>query len=198
MLWIIFTIFFILLASAAYAAFRGAPWVPTWKKDLLRIEKLAQLDEGEKFIELGCGTGRVCRHLAENTEAETFGIELSVLQWMVARLLSLRGRRQSTEAISEIASSSGKSRPPRNDRVITRSTIFLGDVFHHNFSSYDVIYMFLMPETYKKLRDKLISELKQGARVITYVWPIPDWTPSQINHIEGSPDLYLYIPKPRT
>src|SRR3989339_585834 len=89
---ILFITLLILLMSAAYAASRGAPWVPTWKRDLRRIEKLAQLKKGERFIELGCGTGRVCRHLAKRTEAETFGIELSFLQWFVAYLLSLRWR----------------------------------------------------------------------------------------------------------
>jgi SAM-dependent methyltransferase len=168
MFWIIFIIIFLLLASTAYAASRGAPWVPTWKRDLRRIEKLAHLKKGERFIELGCGTGRVCRHLAKHTEAETFGIELSFLQWLVAYLLSLRWK---------------------------TIEIFLGDVFNHNLSSYDVVYMFLMPETYKKLRDKLTTELQPGSRVITYVWPIPDWTPSYVDRVEGAPDIYLYIRK---
>jgi hypothetical protein len=55
--------------------------------------------------------------------------------------------------------------------------------------------MFLMPETYKKMRDKLTHELATGARVITYVWPIPGWTPSYVDHVEGSPDLYVYVKK---
>lgn len=159
---IFFIIGFILLASAGYASWRGAPWVPTWKRDLERIKKLAQLKEGERFIELGCGTAAVSRYLAKETKAKTFGVELSILQWFVARMFS----RGSTH-------------------------IFLGDAFHHDLSTYDVIYLFLMPETYAKIRDKLLFELHPGARVITYVWPIPDWTPVEVDHVEGSPDLYL-------
>lgn len=196
----VFILIFLLLASAAYAAYRGAPWVPTWKKDLLRIEKLANLKKEEKFIELGCGTGRVCRYLAKTTEAETFGIELSILQWMIARFLSSTSRLMSSRAkralASEVEGSLRSPAPFSKRRGVGRddSKFVLGDIFHHNLSQYDVIYMFLMPETYKKLRDKLKSELKPGARVITYVWPIPDWTPAKIDHVEGSPDLYLYVP----
>lgn len=151
---------FILLASAGYASWRGAPWVPTWQRDLERIARLAQLKEGDRFVELGCGTARVVRYLAKHTKAHTYGVELSALQWMYARLRS------------------------RN--------IILADAFHHDLSSYNVVYMFLMPETYEKLRDKLTRELAPGARVITYVWPIPGWTPSYVDRVEESPDLFVY------
>lgn len=164
---ILLAVGFLLLASAAYASWRGAPWVPTWKKDLERIKKLAQLQEGDRFVELGCGTGRVCRYLGKETTAQTFGVELSILQWLFASAFSLSSR--------------GK--------------IYLGDVFHHDLSSYSVIYMFLMPETYAKIRDKLTTELSSGTRVMTYVWPIPGWTPSYVDRVEGSPNLYVYIKK---
>lgn len=171
---IIFSILFILLVSAGYASMRGAPWVPTWKKDLERIKKLAQLKEGDRFVELGCGTGRVCRYLARYTPAQTYGVELSLVQWALASFLSVILRR------------------PQADEG---SRIILGDAFHHDLSSYTVVYMFLMPETYKKIRDKLTQELPSGARVITYVWPIPDWTSSYVDHVEGNPDLYVYVKK---
>ena len=52
--------------------------------------------------------------------------------------------------------------------------------------------MFLMPETYEKIRPKLEKELKPGARVITYVWPIPGWTPDVVDEVEGSQKIYLF------
>lgn len=171
---IFLTLGFLLLASAGYASLRGAPWVPTWKKDLERIKRLAQLKEGDRFVELGCGTGRVCRYLAKHTPAQTYGVELSLTQYIYALLSSL------------VLPCLPLSSHPK---------FIFADAFHHDLSSYTVVYMFLMPETYKKIRDKLTQELPPGARVITYVWPIPGWTPSYVDRITGSPDLYVYVKK---
>jgi len=164
---ILMAVGFTLLASMAYAGVRGAPWVPTWKKDLERIKRLANLQEGERFIELGCGNGRVCRYIARETKAQSAGIELSLLQWMVAKTMAWR----------------------------SGTKIFFGDVFHRDLSKYNVVYMFLMPETYVKLRDKLTRELPSGARVISYVWPIEGWQISHTDHVDGSQDIFVYVKK---
>lgn len=167
MLYVILLLVLLLLTSAAYAAQRGAPWVPTWKKDLVRIKQLAGLKPSERFIELGCGTGRVCRFIERHTAADCTGVELSIVQWLWAKAFS------------------------------PKVHIVLGDVFHHDLSSYDVVYLFLMPETYAKIRPKFERELKPGTRVITYVWPLPNWQPVKVDHEEGLSDLYLYeIKKP--
>lgn len=160
--WIVFALVFLFALSSAYAGLKGAPWVPTWKKDIDRIARLLDLQEGDRFIELGSGTGRVCQALAKKSKAHIFGIELSLVQWLIA-VCSSRGVR-----------------------------FFFGDVFHHDLSSYNAIYLFLMPETYAKLRLKFERELKPGTKVVTYVWPMPEWTPVTIDRSEGQPVLYLY------
>ncbi len=58
-MYIIFLILFILIASTAYAANSGAPWVPTKKKDIERFLNFVDLKPGEKFYELGCGDARL-------------------------------------------------------------------------------------------------------------------------------------------
>lgn len=68
----------------------------------------------------------------------------------------------------------------------------LENAFHHPLSDYDALYLFLMPETYEKIRPKLETELKPGARVVSYVWPIPDWEPTQIDEHPNAPKLYYY------
>ncbi len=158
---IIIVIGAILLISAAYAAFRGAPWVPTHKPDLERIKNLLDLKEGENFVELGCGTGRVCHYIDRETKARSNGVELSLLQYLFAR-------------------ASGPAK------------IHLQDAFSHPMSEYDGVYVFLMPETYEKIKPKFEKELKRGARVVSYVWPIGGWEPKTIDEREGYPKLYLY------
>ncbi len=159
----------ILLASAAYAGHKGAPWVPTWKKDMDRVRRLLNLQEGERCVELGCGNGRISRDLAKTTEAqEIVGVELSLLQWMVANLQS------------------------RLDGSASKTSFILGNAFKHDLSEYDAVYMFLMPATYKKIQHKLEKELKPGSRVVSYVWPIPGWMPTKIDKVEGAVDIYFY------
>ena len=158
----------LLLASAAYAGYRGAPWVPTWKRDLSRISRLACVKPGERFVELGCGNARVCRFVAKGEpRAEVVGVELSIIQFVVGWIQN------------RLAGSGVKMR--------------LQNAFVHDLSSYDIVYVFLMPETYEKIRPKLEAELKAGSRVISYVWPIPGWKETQVDKQEGSPTFYLYV-----
>lgn len=166
-MWIIYLIGFIFLASLAYAAAAGAPWVPTWKKDFERIYKLANLKPGETFIELGCGNGRVCRAVAFRTDARIVGVELSLLQFLIAWVQAKLSGRKNVQ-------------------------IKLGNAFRQDLSNIDVVYMFLMPETYDKIRAKLEKELKPGSRVISYVWGVPGWIPDAIDEAKDSQKIYLY------
>ena len=155
----------IILFSAAYAAASGAPWVPTKKGDVERLTKLLDLKAGEKFVELGCGNGRVCRAVAKHQpDADITGVELSILQYLIAQAQGLG----------------------------TSVRFKFQNVFKHDLSEYDAVYLFLMPETYEKIQPKLESELKSGSRVVSYVWPIPGWEPELVDRQEGALDLYLY------
>lgn len=162
---------FLLLFSMAYAAISGAPWVPTWKRDIARAKKLLDLQPGETFVELGCGDGRVTIALAACDPAtlrpSAVGVELSLVQYLAAQIR----------------------------RVLTRSwnvRFVFGNAFNHKLHDVDALYMFLMPDTYEKIRPKLEAELKPGARVVTYVWPIQGWEPAAVDEHPKAPRLYLY------
>lgn len=159
---------FLLLGSFAYAASAGAPWVPTRKTDVERVARLLDLKKGERAVELGCGNGRVSRDLAKRApEAEVFGVELSLLQYLVA---VLQGRLTGS-----------------------RARFRFQNAFKHDLTGYDAVHLFLMPETYEKIQPKLERELKPGARVVSYVWPIPGWEPVKVDKKEGALDLFLYV-----
>lgn len=162
---------FLLLFSMAYAALSGAPWVPTRRRDIERARKLLDLQPGDRFVELGCGDGRVTIALAAcdppNLRPSAVGVELSLIQYLAAQIR----------------------------RVLTRSwnvRFTFGNAFHYDLHDADALYLFLMPDTYEKIRPKLEAELKPGARVVTYVWPIQGWEPSVVDEHPNAPRLYLY------
>ncbi len=174
----VWIIFFILLFSLAYASASGAPWVPTFRGDIDRLKKLLALQDGEKFVELGCGDGRVSMFLAtlvasgsDGTKVprncNLVGVELSLLQYLIANIRRVMLRTWNVRFV-------------------------LANAFQYNLRDADAVYMFLMPETYEKIRPKLEAELRPGTRVVTYVWPIEGWEPSVVDEVEGKSKLFLY------
>lgn len=161
-------ILIILLFSLAYAAGSGAPWVPTFRRDIERVRRMLDLRDGETFVELGCGDGRVVLGVTKGTLVRAVGVELSILQWVIAQVRRILARSGNTSFV-------------------------LGNLFAYNLRDADAVYFFLIPETYEKLRPKLEAELKPGARVISFVWPIQGWTPVKIDVLEGASKIYLYV-----
>jgi len=163
---IIFWIFLILVASTAYAANQGAPWVPTRKKDIERFLNFIQMKPGEKFYELGCGDARLAIAAAKKYGVNSVGVELSIPQVAAAII--------------------------RNRLSKTQVKIKWANLFKVDLSDADIVYLFLMPETYAKIKPKLERELKPGARVVSYVWPIVGWEAEKVESVEGKLSLYLY------
>lgn len=163
LLFILAIVALIIVASQMYAGFRGAPWVPTKNGDVERFLHLAELKPGAVVYDLGCGDGRIVR-AAANVGAQATGFEVSILPYLMA-LVRLIGS------------------PAR---------VRFRDFWRVNLSDADVIYFFLMPAIVEKMKVKLERELKPGAKVIAYVWPIDGWEPVLVDTKTGSPKMYVY------
>lgn len=157
-----------LLAAAwsyAYAGWKFAPWVPSYKKDLDRALKLAELKAGETFVDLGCGDGRVVIEAAERFGADAIGYEIAIPMILVCLL---RKRRERV-------------------RFVFKS------LFAADLSKADVVYLFGTPPTLRgKLTAKLERELKPGARVISYVFTLDGWTPKAVDR-PGPKSLPIHL-----
>lgn len=163
----IWIILFICIATFAYGSFRAAPWVPTWKGDVERFLRLAAIQPGERVYDLGCGDGRlICA--AAKAGAQAQGFEVALIPYLLARIRIAHMR------LGKICKLRYK------------------DFWFADLRDADVVYFFLMPDIFPKLKVKFERELKKGTRVISYVWPIKGWEPCSVDVKERKPNLYLY------
>ena len=65
-----------------------------------------------------------------------------------------------------------------------------------NLHSATVVTLFLHPEPNLKLRPKLRAELPPGARVVSYVWDMGDWTPDAVRPVNKRRVFLWRIPLP--
>lgn len=160
-------VLFLILLTFVYACFQGAPWLPTRKADIVRFLRLADIRSGQKMYDLGCGDGRLICAVAD-AGANSHGLELSLLPFSLACI--------------RVFFSKSKS----------RVKVSYQNIWNTNISDADIIYVWLTPKVMPRLKIKFENELKKGAKIITYVWPIIDWQPLYTDISEGSPKLYLY------
>ncbi|MBI2411377.1 MAG: SAM-dependent methyltransferase [Candidatus Kerfeldbacteria bacterium] len=163
-------IFSVFLLTPFLAAISLAPWVPMRSRDLKRVFELARLQPREVFYDLGCGNGKTVVYAARHFRAKATGIELALPLYIICLLHQLLNWRFDIH-------------------------FRWGNLFRHNISDANVVYIFGMPNSLaKKLKQKLLAELKPGTRVITYTFPIAGLTPSSVDKpTEKDLPIYLYI-----
>ena len=163
-----FVILFMLVELPMFAGgFSVAPWVPTSRKDLERINRLAGLKPGQVFYDIGCGEGIVCSYMARhNPQVKIFGFEIAVPLYLVARLRRLIMIMRGGKKVP------GKAKSGVRDLIRQSLQIQFKDMFKVDFSKADVIYFWGTTRGLIKLKNKLV-EMKKGAKFITYAieWP---------------------------
>lgn len=70
-------------------------------------------------------------------------------------------------------------------------------VLHDNVLNIDVsdataLFVYLVPDGMKKMREALINAIERGARVVTYVFSIPNLTPTKVELYKSITKIYLY------
>lgn len=136
---------------SAISAVIGVPFLPTHMKQARVMMDLAEIKPGMKVVDLGSGAGRLL-FLAAAKGATTVGYELNpfLVVWTKFAVLIKRLPLVSVKCQSLYAAD-------------------LKDV--------DVVFAFLFPGPMKKLSSKLFSELKPGAKIVSYTFLIPDKEP---------------------
>lgn len=143
------------VGTAALAGFLAAPWLPVRQKELARLFELLPLTQGSLFYDLGSGDGRIMIEAVRQYSVQARGYEISVLPfaigWLRLRFFSKRHLVQLRYA----------------------------NLFTVPLHEADTVFCFLTPPAMQKLRAKFLGELRPGARVISYAFPVPGWEPTQ-------------------
>lgn len=145
-----------------YSWFSLAPWVPTDRKDLGKINTIAKLKSRQTFLEIGCGNARVCSYIArKNPNAKVIGIELSPVFYLMSKIrVALCG--------------------PRNLNII------FGNALKHDISHIDILYTYALPKSLNtKVKEQLIPKMKKNARLISYAFTMEEWKGKQ-QHFKAS------------
>jgi SAM-dependent methyltransferase len=159
----------IIFGTLAYGALSAAPWVPLRKKDIKRLLDLANLKPGELVYDLGCGDGRLLIAAAKIYGVRAIGFEIALVPYLIAKLkISLLGLNKQVKVLYK-------------------------DFWQIPLAPADVVVCFLTPYAMKKLEKKIPSELKHGARFVSYVFQLH----SMSNKIISKPSpndapIYLY------
>ena len=150
-----------------------APYYPTPETVVEKMLQLGGLKAGEKMFDLGSGDGRIVIMAAQKFHAEAVGVELDKDLWKssVAKI-----RKLGLEKTARIVN---------------------GDLLNQNYSSADLVTVYLLPGFIDKVQPLLDRQLKKGARVVSHDFEFSKWTPEKSLNIaddgEGrSHTLFLY------
>ena len=160
-------------AAPEYLGVSLAPFLPTPDTIVTRMLELAHLKAAEKLCDIGSGDGRIVIAAAREFHADSTGIELDD-----------KLARESAEKIRKM----GLSQTAR---------IIHGDMLKQRYSQYDVIAVYLLPETNDMIQPLLERELKKGARVVAHDFEFRNWRPTSTETIEDdgtgrSHTIFLY------
>jgi SAM-dependent methyltransferase len=143
---------------------------PTPMPVVLAMLALAGVGPQDVVYDLGSGDGRIVIAAAKEFGARGVGIEID--PDLVARAKANAG-------------DAGVS-----DKVEFR----LRDMYAADLRAATVVTLFLHPQPNLKLRPKLRSELRPGARVVSYIWDMGDWAPDEARRVQGRRIFLWWIP----
>jgi tRNA G46 methylase TrmB len=148
---------------------RLAPYNPSGMEVVDIAIKLLDIQDNDIFYDLGCGDGRLLITSCQlNKLIKCVGIEYDIDIYNKA--IELVNRYELAEQI----------------------TILHDNVLNVNFDNATKLFIYLVPDGIKQLKDKLVDALERDVIIVTYVFSIPDIQPSQVMVYKSSTKIYLY------
>ncbi len=152
---------------------RQVPYVPTPQDIVEKMLELAKVTSDDVVYDLGSGDGRIVITAAQKYGAHAVGVEINPDLY-----------RQSSDRIKELG-------------LDDRAHIICEDMFEVSVHRATVVTLYLLTSFNEKLRPKLETQLRPGARIVCHDFHIPGWDPDKVVDVtskNGLPHkLYLYI-----
>ena len=148
-----------LLLIGAYGVFViwswpiGAGWEPTSRRKVRRMLEMSGVGPSDVLYDLGSGDGRIIVEAAKTYRAKAVGVEADPFRVLYSRL-----------AVAAM-------------RLGGRVEVVWGNFYHADLRDATIVTLFLTQGTNRRLKPKLLSELRPGTKVVSYVWTFEDWTP---------------------
>jgi len=149
-----------MLATTALAADLNpvkdaGPYVPSPQSVVADMLRYADVGPNDFLIDLGSGDGRIVLTAAKVFGARGFGVDI---------------KEDLVKRANEAAQKEG---------VADRVKFVKQDLFKTDISPATVVTMYLLPDTVNMLKDKFLTELKPGTRIVSHDYPLTGWIPEK-------------------
>lgn len=162
---LVLNIFFgILIFYLLIAFLTGAPYVPSTKLTADTMIRLSGIKKSFIIYDLGSGDGRLLYRSMLYGAKKAIGYEINPYLVLLSRIRFFFS-------------------PFRN-----RVHIYLKNFWKADISGADIVYIYLLPWRMEQLKQKLLTELKPGARVVSNSFIFPDW-----NVLRSDEKTHVYV-----
>jgi len=150
------------------------PHVPVPEDVIPKMLELASVAPAETVFDLGSGDGRMVIAAARDFHARAVGVE-------IRRRLVKECRRKVREVNGTV-----------------RVSILCRNFKRVSLRQADVLALYLSSYTLNLLAPKFLKELRPGARIVNFDYPIPGWKPARTLSVKPSGwkkahPIYLYV-----
>ena len=134
--------------------FWGAGYTPVPRESMALMFLFSEPLAGKRVMDLGSGFGRILIEAAEMHGVHATGVEMDPVKvWWSRMIISRRG-------------------------LLGRARIVRANLMTANLSDVDVVYAFLWMGVMRRLKDKVLAEMKHGSLVVSYYHRFAGWEPA--------------------
>ena len=159
-------LFGILIFYLILAFLTGAPYVPSTKATAKSMIRLAGINKTSIVYDLGSGDGRLLNLSMMQGAKKAIGYEINPYIVLFSRIRFLLS-------------------PYRND-----VHIYLKSFWKSNIRDADVVFIYLLPWRMDQLKQKLLTELKPGALVVSNSFIFPKW---KVQRSDEKTHVYVFM-----